>query len=226
MSTRGHSALTNDAAAAVGGWVTVTRVDGAEIEGVLYTVDPETGAVFVINRAPVEGSGSATASSTTHTHDDADHGGGSGDVDGCHDVRQHDTGNTIRGGCDAVSKLRVMVVTGHSVSSVQPLSLDSARHTSTTAADMIMLAEAALRPPSAVGGGGSVENGGVGADSSHSGGHSEQRRWALARLAEHRVPCVETDGVIVVLDGVAVLPPPYVVCHTPLNNGDDYEGLR
>jgi len=37
-----------------------------------------------------------------------------------------------------------------------------------------------------------------------------QALWAVAKLAEHRVPCVQTDGVIIILDGAAVIPPPYV----------------
>jgi hypothetical protein len=268
MGTRGNPELpaTDGAMAAVGGWVVVTRADGVDVEGVLYTIDPETGAAFVINREGASCAREGGASSDTHQSANAPVSFGvvgavtginsraaaaatepaapSGDAVPGHAAHQADDGTggdadpsacgagassgggggggSPRPGAErhvvATPRLLVAIVPGHAVRSVRPLPPDGPQHDPAAAVTLVALAEATLRLPGGgrdnrsrrsigSGGGSSVAPPPAGTSSNDD---DTQALWAMAKLAEHRVPCVQTDGVIIILDGAAVIPPPYV----------------
>eukprot|EP00035_Acanthoeca_spectabilis_P032379 m.18522 g.18522 ORF g.18522 m.18522 type:complete len:259 (-) comp5323_c0_seq1:274-1050(-) len=204
----------------IGDWVAVTRVDGVVVQGVLYTVDPETSAVFLVSHAP---DSPAAAVPPATPHEDPTLGGQTTDDAKLTSIpiNKREAGETglEPGATTQAGALQVCVVMGHAVASIRclptPSVVASGPATSVDGLALVAEADALLqaRADAAVADGTGSEP-----PSSAPRDLADQKAWALARLKEHRIPCVAEAERLVLLEGVATVIPPYTAAAVVSSN--------
>eukprot|EP00038_Savillea_parva_P000942 m.100073 g.100073 ORF g.100073 m.100073 type:complete len:249 (-) comp10335_c0_seq1:1525-2271(-) len=174
-----------------GAWVTVTRTDGGVVEGVLHTIDPETGAAFVV--VPV------TSPSHTPLDNDATESRAAGSA-------SMETSTLAHAG----QHVRLCVISGHAIVSIEPLK-DGTDPDEGTRLDRAVSEYLEIQAR------GSASHGDGQGRRAHREDATvvspervaEQKAWVLDRLQAHRIPCVDKGNVVEVLGGVVHIKPPY-----------------
>ena len=182
----------------VGQWVKIDRIDGGMIYGMLFTIDPETNAAFLLRYPEVETNGERDVANSLTS--DGGRSSASGRTDRMINSPVASPENEM------LLPFDLYIVTGHSIKSIEP---DPEGGTAEAAAALEEMAITILAPQSLSR---------TDLCNNDPAAIAKQREWMVSTLVEHRVPYEEHSDNVVLLGGVATVGPPYTAASVRSSN--------